>query len=199
MTQRVTHAQAQGDSPFLRSLSERLRPVEDWGAFQRGARAAAVTAILYRRGGEWHIPFVLRRADLRSHPGQVGLPGGGVLAGEDAWVAAAREAEEEIGVPAADLMPLGAQAPVYAAVSNYSVVPFVAWLARPPAAFIAEPGELEAVFEVPLARLLDPGAWRRSELLPGPHLPVGGTMIWGLTARLLASLLPPIEAALLES
>jgi 8-oxo-dGTP pyrophosphatase MutT (NUDIX family) len=199
MTQHVTHPQAHDDEPFLRSLSGRLRPLEGWGAFRQAARRAAVTAILYRREGEWHIPFVLRRADLRSHPGQVGLPGGGVQAGEDAWTAAAREAEEEIGVPAAGLVPLGAGVPVYAEISNYSVVPFVAWLASPPEAFVAEPGELEAVFEVPLKRLLDGAAWRRPGAFPGPHLPVGDTMIWGLTARLLDGVLPPIEAALRES
>lgn len=183
--------------PFLRRLSSSLQSLESWGTFRAGAKRAAVVALLYRRGGSWHVPFVLRRADLPSHPGQVGLPGGGVREGEDAWQAAAREAEEEIGVPASSLVPLGAGAPLYAAVTNYSVVPFVAWLPLDSFRFRPDPRECDAVLEVPLARLLDRAAWQHGEPpWPGHHLPVGDAIIWGLTARLLADLLPRISAAL---
>jgi 8-oxo-dGTP pyrophosphatase MutT (NUDIX family) len=180
----------------LSALRQELRSIDDWGAFRRGARAAAVNAILYRRGGWWCIPFVVRRADLRSHPGQVGLPGGNVRPEEAAWAAAARETEEEIGVPAAVLDPLGAGPTVYAAVSNYCVVPFVSWLADPPAAFAADPQELEDVLEVPVGRLVDEVEWRERPGLPGPQLQVGHAVIWGLTARILAGILPSIGAAL---
>src|SRR5215469_7992726 len=114
-------------SRFNSSSRHRTRSVADWGTFRTGARQAAVVAVLYRREGALYMPFVARRQDLSSHPGQIGLPGGQVIAGESAWHAAAREAEEEIGVRAADLTPLGAGRPLYAAVTNYSVVPFVAW------------------------------------------------------------------------
>src|SRR6266851_224387 len=59
----------------------------------------------------WMVPFVRRRADLRDHPGQVALPGGGVEEGESAWSAAQREVAEEIGVPVGRLVPLGAGDP----------------------------------------------------------------------------------------
>src|ERR1700747_3226641 len=85
-----------GDGPFLDRVRERLLPVDAWGTFHPGARAAAVTVILFRRDGELRVPFVLKRADLRRHPGQVGLPGGILNPGEEAWPAAARAAEEEI-------------------------------------------------------------------------------------------------------
>ncbi|HYZ01907.1 MAG TPA: CoA pyrophosphatase [Candidatus Binatia bacterium] len=180
----------------LNALRQELRSIDDWGVFRRGARAAAVNAILYRREGRWCIPFVVRRADLRSHPGQVGLPGGNVRQAESAWAAAARETEEEIGVPRDALEPLGAGPVVYAAVSNYCVVPFVSWLADPPNAFAAEPRELDGVLEVPLARLVDEAEWRERPNLPGPQLAVEGVVIWGLTARILAGILPPIAGAL---
>ncbi|HEX4213050.1 MAG TPA: NUDIX domain-containing protein [Candidatus Dormibacteraeota bacterium] len=157
-----------------------------------------MTAILYRKAGEWRVPFVVRRADAPSHPGQVALPGGGLHQGEDAWAAAAREAEEEIGVDGASLQALGAGPPVYAAISNYSVVPFIAWLAHEPEPFAADPGELTAVLEVPLDRLLDRAAWHQNRPWPGPNLPVDGQVIWGLTAGLLAGLLPAIAAARAE-
>lgn len=195
MTPRVMHDLAYQKPEFPETLCAHLLPLSAWGAFRRGARPAAVTAILYRKAGEWRVPFVVRRADAPSHPGQVGLPGGGLREGEAAWAAAAREAEEEIGVEAASLRGLGAGPPVYAAVSNYSVVPFVAWLPREPDGFAADPAELTAVLEVPLDRLLDPDAWRRDRPWPGPNLLFGGEVIWGLTARLLAGLLPAIAAA----
>jgi 8-oxo-dGTP pyrophosphatase MutT (NUDIX family) len=187
-------------NPFLSRLPSLLQSVEDWGTFRSGARRAAVVAVLYRREGALYMPFVARRADLRSHPGQIGLPGGQIIADESAWEAAAREAEEEIGVRAADLTPLGAGPPLYAAVTNYSVVPFVAWLPRQDVGFRPDTGELDAVLEVPLALLLDETAWQnspRSRL--GRSLPVEGRVIWGLTARLLDGILPPIRRALAET
>jgi 8-oxo-dGTP pyrophosphatase MutT (NUDIX family) len=184
-------------NPFLSRLSSLLQSLEDWGTFRAGAREAAVVAVLYRREGALYIPFVARRNDLPSHPGQIGLPGGQVRSGESAWAAAAREVEEEIAVRASDLVPLGAGPPVYAAVTNYSVVPFVAWLPEEDVRFRPDPRELDAVLEVPLDRLLDESAWRdepRSRM--GPRLPVEGAFIWGLTARLLAGILPSINVAL---
>ena len=155
-----------------------------------------MAAVLYRRDGVWHVPFVARRADLPTHPGQVGLPGGGVEEGETAWEAAAREVQEEIGLQAIKLRPLGASAPVYAAVSNFCVVPFVAWMPSPDIRFVAQPSEVEAVLEIPLSLLLDPTAWRGEVGRPDRHLPFHGTSIWGLTARILDDLLPRLERGL---
>lgn len=115
---------------------------------------------------------------------------------ESAWEAASREAQEEIAVEASELVPLGAGPPLYAAVTNFSVVPLVAWLPDPDPSFRADPRELDSVLEVPLHRLLDEEAWLEAvEPVPGRHLPVEDTMIWGLTARLLADVLPSISAA----
>jgi len=181
--------------PLLDRLTSCLQSFEDWGTFRDGAKAAAVVALLFRREGALYIPFVARRHDLPSHAGQVGLPGGRVREGESAWRAASREVQEEIGVPAADLVPLGAGPPLYAAVTNFSVVPFVAWLPAPDPRFRPDPRELDGVLEVPLTHLLDEAAWQANHPWPGPNLPIAGGVIWGLTARLLADLLPAIGAA----
>ena len=99
------------------------------------------------------VPFVRRRADLRDHPGQVALPGGGVKAGESAWEAAQREVQEEIGVRVGAMAPLGAGDPIYAAVSNFSVVPFIAHLPDPTLPFVHDERELDGVLAIPLERL----------------------------------------------
>lgn len=182
---------------FLAALRAALLPVDAWGAFRPGSRPAAVTVVLYQSGGEWHVPFVVRRADLPDHPGQVALPGGGVRPGEEAWAAAAREVEEEIGVPAGALTPLGAGKAVYASVSNFTVVPFVAWSPDPELAFEHDPGELEGVLEIPLRRLLADDAWQPGpEPWMGRYFPWAGVTVWGLTERLLAGLLPVLRTAL---
>src|SRR5256712_8970927 len=106
-------------------LERLFKAVGGWGEFRRGAGHAAVVFVLYRQAGRWMVPFVQRRADMRDHPGQVALPGGGVQPGESAWDAAQREVAEEIGVPVGRLVPLGAGEPIYAAGTDFSGRPVV--------------------------------------------------------------------------
>ena len=182
---------------FPRRLEQLFRPIDSWGEFRKGARPAAVVFILYPHGGRWMVPFVRRRADLRDHPGQVALPGGGVKAGESAWEAARREVHEEIGVPPESLAPLGAGDPIYASVSNFSVVPFVAHLPDPVVPFVHDDRELDGVLAIPLDRLLDDSAWLESD---DPwrfrYLAHEENVVWGLTERIVAGLAPKLRQAL---
>jgi len=182
---------------FLSRTEQLFTPIDAWGEFRRGARPAAVTFILYDSDGTWRVPFVRRRADLPDHPGQVALPGGGVRVGESAWEAAQREVAEEIGVPVGRLRPLGAGQPIYAAVSNFSVVPFVAHLPDPVPAFAHDERELEGVLEIPLDRLLDDSAWLTSaEPWRFRYLAHEESVVWGLTERIVAGLSPKLREAL---
>jgi 8-oxo-dGTP pyrophosphatase MutT (NUDIX family) len=184
---------------FLARLEQLFRPVDGWGEFRKGARPAAVVFILYRQAGLWMVPFVRRRADLRDHPGQVALPGGSVEAGESAWEAAQREVAEEIGVPAGRMVPLGAGDPIYAAVSNFSVVPFVAHLPDPVESFVHDARELDGVLAIPLDRLLDDSAWLQSdEPWRFRYLAHEESVVWGLTERIVYGLAPKLRQALDE-
>jgi 8-oxo-dGTP pyrophosphatase MutT (NUDIX family) len=182
---------------FLGRIEHLFTPTDAWGEFRRGARPAAVTFILYDVHGQWMVPFVRRRADLPDHPGQVALPGGGVRPGESAWQAAEREVAEEIGVPAGRLRPLGAGEPIYAAVSNFSVVPFIAHLPEPVPAFVHDQHELEGVLEIPLERLLDDSAWLTSSApWSFRYLAHEEGVVWGLTERIVFGLAPRLREAL---
>jgi 8-oxo-dGTP pyrophosphatase MutT (NUDIX family) len=184
---------------FLGRLEHLFTPIDRWGEFRKGARRAAVVFVLYQHGGRWMVPFVRRRADLRDHPGQVALPGGGVQAGESAWEAAQREVQEEIGVPLGGLTPLGAGDPIYAAVSNFSVVPFVAHLADPVLPFVHDEDELDGVLAIPLERLLDDSAWLESaDPWRFRYLAHEESVVWGLTERIVAGLAPKLRQALGE-
>ena len=185
---------------FLGRLEQLFRPVNGWGEFRKGARPAAVVFILYRQAGLWMVPFVRRRADLRDHPGQVALPGGGVEAGESAWAAAQREVAEEIGVTAGRLVPLGAGDPIYAAVSNFSVVPFVAHLPDPVESFVHDARELDGVLAIPLDRLLDDSAWLQSdEPWRFRYLAHEESVVWGVSERIVTGLAATLWQALTNS
>ena len=183
-------------SDFVTRLEHLFRPIDAWGEFRKGARHAAVVFVLYQQESRWMVPFVRRRADLRDHPGQVALPGGGVQAGESAWEAAQREVQEEIGVPLGSLNPLGAGDPIYASVSNFSVVPFVAFLPEPVLPFVHDERELDGVLAIPLDRLLDDTAWLESD---DPwrfrYLAHEESVVWGLTERIVSGLAPKLREA----
>jgi 8-oxo-dGTP pyrophosphatase MutT (NUDIX family) len=182
---------------FPQKLERLFRPVDAWGEFRKGARPAAVVFVLYRHAGRWMVPFVRRRADLRDHPGQVALPGGGVQTGESAWDAAQREVSEEIGVPLGRLAALGAGDPIYASVSNFSVVPFVAHLPDPVLPFVHDERELDGVLAIPLDRLLDDSAWLESDdTWRFRYLAHEESVVWGLTERIVAGLAPKLKEAL---
>jgi len=188
-----------GTADFLGRLERLFRPIDAWGEFRRGARTAAVVFVLYESEGRWHVPFVRRRADLRDHPGQVALPGGGVHEGESAWEAGQREVAEEISVPKGALQPLGAGDPIYASVSNFSVVPFVAHLPGPVRPFVHDESELEGVLQIPLGRLLDESAWLESaDPWRFRYLAHEESVVWGLTERIVAGLAPRLREALDE-
>ena len=188
-----------GTADFLGRLERLFRPIDAWGEFRRGARTAAVVFVLYESEGRWHVPFVRRRADLRDHPGQVALPGGGVHEGESAWEAGQREVAEEISVPKGALQPLGAGDPIYASVSNFSVVPFVAHLPGPVRPFVHDESELEGVLQIPLDRLLDESAWLESaDPWRFRYLAHEESVVWGLTERIVAGLAPKLRQALDE-
>jgi 8-oxo-dGTP pyrophosphatase MutT (NUDIX family) len=182
---------------FLVRLERLFHPIDGWGEFRRGARQAAVVFVLYRSQDRWMVPFVRRRADLRDHPGQVALPGGGVQAGETAWAAAQREVAEEIGVKIGRLVPIGAGDSFYTAVSNFSIVPFVAHLPDPVPAFVHDERELDGVLAIPLDRLLDDSAWLQSaEPWRFRYLAHEESVVWGLTERIVAGLAPKLREAL---
>lgn len=154
---------------------------------------AAVLVAFQQAPGGLQVVLTKRSSRLKHHPGQIALPGGKVDDTDDGPVAAAlREAEEEIGLPRTNVAILGSTQP-HETVTGFSVTPVLGRVLRP---FTPRPeaGEVDEVFAVPLAHLLDPanyriegrrwrGQWRRYYAVPyGPYY------IWGATARILRAL-----------
>jgi 8-oxo-dGTP pyrophosphatase MutT (NUDIX family) len=159
---------------------------------------AAVLVPLYLDGdGEPHAVFTRRRDDLRRHAGEISFPGGRADEGEGLIETALREAQEEIGLPVADVEIIGALQPTPTIATNYAVYPFVG-LIDPGKEWTLSPREVDAVLELSIADLRA-GYDRRRLLRRGVPFRtdtyvVGEDLIWGATARILADLLVRLDA-----
>jgi 8-oxo-dGTP pyrophosphatase MutT (NUDIX family) len=154
--------------------------------------AAVLVGVIPRPAGAGVL--LTRRSDgLRHHGGQVSFPGGRIEALDASPAAAAlREANEEVGLDAMQARALGYLDPLLT-VTGFRVLPTVvlidpAFQARP------EPGEVAAVFEVPLDLLLDPLQLEKVELQFGGRARhvfqyrYQPQRIWGATASILYNL-----------
>jgi len=159
-----------------------------------GFRPAAVAVLLFDRDGETYLPLTVRSTGLRSHSGQISLPGG-VREADDSSLAATacREAKEELGVPADALSTLGVVDPVPTP-TGYLITPVVAEMKRP-ADYDLNRAEVAELFEAPLALFADPDAMIRMGAREYRgiryHLfafRYQGHVIWGATARIMAQL-----------
>jgi 8-oxo-dGTP pyrophosphatase MutT (NUDIX family) len=165
-----------------------------------GRRLGAVLILLYpHRGAEEAEPLpylvLTRRTEmLRSHSGQISLPGGRYESGDGSLLRTAlRETHEELGVDPSELTILGRLEPEPITVSHYLVAPFVAYVPRRPE-FRPAQDEVAEVLEVPLAKLLDPDVVAEEiwEIRGTPRqvsfFRHGEHKIWGATARVLGKL-----------
>lgn len=112
----------------LNQLSRHKAPVDTWD-WPHASRAAVLVALFPSRTGErLRVLFTTRAATMRTHPGQVSLPGGRCEPGDDGnpETTARREAHEETGLPInpASIRYLTSFAPVVAP-NNLLVTPVV--------------------------------------------------------------------------
>lgn len=157
---------------------------------EQGTPAAVLIAITDR--ADPGIILTVRREHLRTHAGQIALPGGRIDAGEDAIAAALREAQEEILLPPDAVDVIGTIEP-YRTVTGYRVIPVIGVI---PPDLPLEPHEHEVAdwFEAPLAHLLDPARQeRKSALFQGRErhyyeIDWNGRRIWGATAAMIVNL-----------
>ena len=163
-------------------------------------REGGVLILLYPRAKRLHLVLTRRTETVRSHKGQISLPGGRREAGESLVQTALRETCEELGVPPEGTEVIGQLSALYTPPSNYCIHPFVAYRPYSPA-FRPDPVEVAEVLEVPLSTLLDP-AIRNVELWsdPGfdsprrvPFFDVNGQVVWGATAMILSELVTLLE------
>ena len=158
---------------------------------RRLTQAAVLIPIVARR--QPMVLFTKRSEALPHHPGQVSFPGGRANRSDASLVATAlREMTEETGI-VADFVTVAGFLGAYETVTGFAVLPVVGLL-REGFTLAPEPREVDDVFEVPLAFLIDPanrreekrewkGGWRRFYAFRyETHY------IWGATAAIVVEL-----------
>jgi 8-oxo-dGTP pyrophosphatase MutT (NUDIX family) len=187
--------------PELRLLAGRVSAHEPVMAETDGNPRRAAVALVFRApdGGDAEL-LVIRRAERVGDPwsGQMGLPGGGASPNDASLEETAlRETLEETGIDIrADGHVLGAlddhrpRTPLLPAII---VTPYVA-VVRPDVILTLNAEVADALW-IPLRVLRDPAAQRDSEVqIRGetrnePSFVVGPTIVWGMTNRILRSLM----------
>lgn len=159
--------------------------------------AAVLIPLLFKQG-EWHVLVTQRTETVEHHKGQISFPGGACDPGDaDLQETALRETLEEVGIPPEDVEVLGALDD-FPTITSFVVTPFVGVIPYP-SAFHLNRYEVEAVIEVPLSFLHDPGNLRVEQWEHQGHLhdvlfwDYGPYTIWGATARMLKNLLDLIS------
>jgi 8-oxo-dGTP pyrophosphatase MutT (NUDIX family) len=171
-----------------------IRRQVDRAALPPARPAATLLAIYPGADGRLLVPITVRHAALRSHAGEVSLPGGRVDDGDASHEAAAlREAWEEVGLEPAAVRILGMLDDVWIPVSNFELRPFVGAVdARP--ALVPHDAEVASIVELPLDILFDPSAVTVEEIatrglrIRAGAYRFGGVTIWGATAITLGML-----------
>jgi 8-oxo-dGTP pyrophosphatase MutT (NUDIX family) len=166
---------------------------DEAGRESAAATPAAVLVPIVDHPSGLAVIFTQRTAHLKAHSGQVSFPGGRAEPQDPTpEFTALREAQEEIGL-AIDRVEVLARMPEYRTRTGFRVTPVVGLL-TPPVALTPDPREVEEVFEVPLAFLLDPKNHRReTRELQGRTvgyyvMRYGNRTIWGATAGMLVNL-----------
>jgi 8-oxo-dGTP pyrophosphatase MutT (NUDIX family) len=181
-------------------------------------RAAATLVPVVDAGGEAAVLLTRRPSTMRYHRGDWVFPGGRVDVdrGESAPAAAAREAEEELGIPAARIELVGALDTHGPIVTGFVIEVFVGVIAGP-LELSPDPREVAAVHTLTLSSCMAPGSYSRTRPAPvhdpGPSAagasPVrsgdvgrglgsfalpGGELVWGTQGEILANLLEQLAA-----
>ena len=183
--------------PFARrareALSQGRRAVEPG----RATRAGVLAALFAGPDGEPRVWLIRRPDALRSHAGQVALPGGKHDPTDiDLIATALREADEEIGLPVGAVTVLGAGDDLVTS-TGYVITPVVGWLAAP---FTPRPNALEVAraFSAPFATFRGEGMLGLVPIASLRDLArayrVDGELVWGATAQILRSLASRLPA-----
>lgn len=178
---------------MLQKLEQRLQLHQPWRLRQRSSQRAAVLVALTDEEDP-RVTLTLRSSQLSTHQGEIAFPGGKEEPEDvDLKQTALREAEEEVGLAPASVRLIGALGDVLSK-HRLQVSPWVG-IHAPDIELIANPAEIERIYQVPLRFFLEQSPLREDIIPAGRtqmHIPAWeyeGQIVWGLTAYVLVELL----------
>jgi 8-oxo-dGTP pyrophosphatase MutT (NUDIX family) len=171
-------------------ILQALRAHTPLGCDRQGLRAAAVLIPLLPTAEGLRILLIRRPTSMRTHAGQIALPGGGHDGSDvDLAATAVRETWEELGIEPSRVEILGQLDEVWTP-SGYVMTPFVGWI-ESPNELRPNLAEVDEVVTTSVEELTAPGAYREElwDYEQKAHRMVffdlaAGT-VWGATSRIL--------------
>lgn len=167
-----------------------------WRAPEGARTRQSAVLVLFGDGSTGPDLLLTERAhDMRSHPGQVSFPGGGMDPGETPVDAALREAREETGLVSSGVEVFGTLPQLWLPPSNNHVTPVLGYWRDDSPVGVVDPREVHAVYRVPIAHLTDPAnrfTVRHVNGTTGPGFWIGehnDVLLWGFTGILIAGLI----------
>lgn len=159
------------------------------------ATAAVLIPLFEDESGTVRVVITKRPDHMPSHPGQLAFPGGRIEPIDESVLAAAlREADEEVGITADQVTPLGFLDPVSTNRFDVVVAPVVGRLDGVPR-LVPDPAEVASTMVPPLHHFLNEDRWR-NENWSGHTLwfiEVEGDVLWGASAAMMRALLDVIR------
>ncbi len=187
---------------FVEALRDALAGRTPTAEANDGATPAGVLIPLHYHDDDWHVILNVRSEYVGQHKGEVSFPGGRLEPEDsDMRACALREAWEEMGIRPEDVDVLG---PLDAMLTRtqFLVWPTVGVIPHP-YEFHVDEREVAEVFDVPLARFLDPEHTRHeARLLPDGTMwervsyASEKHMIFGVTAWIMDQLVGHVKTAL---
>jgi len=170
---------------LLKTKLENHHPVVRTSA-EENPQAASVLVVLFIHNNEAFVLMTRRAKHLKIHPGEMSFPGGRYEEDDgDLLSTALRETKEEIGLELNESL-VNATLSNVKTLTGYEITPYVTALPeRPQVGELS--GEVEEVFEIPLAKLLstqerNPRYKVEKNMFIYWH---GTNRIWGASAKIL--------------
>lgn len=188
---------------MLKKITDQLKILPPEPLQPLDGRGEAAVLLALTREPDPHLVLTRRAVHMNSHRGQVAFPGGKWEEGDTSLLATAlRESEEEIALPSGEVEVV-ARLPQRRTRLGIQVTPYMGFI-KPGLPLVADPGELDAVFSVPLSYLLESNHLIKKQVdvlgnwcwMPCYHY--DGYTIWGFTLTVLVDMLNRIFDAGLD-
>ena len=161
-----------------------------------GAEYAVLVPLYQDAVGEVRVVLTKRPDDMPTHPNDIVFPGGHREDGEGPVSTALREAWEEVGLPADNVLEIfGGLTPVTTRDRTRPIVPVVARIERPDE-LIPDHREVDVIIEPTIRELLDEDRWvtRRWHDHDLWFYEFDEGILWGATAFMMRELLDLVRA-----